>query len=371
MRDNDAVVTAERCVSQLLSGPPGRDVLEVVRRLLAVQGQDPRGARLAIRARSVGLTAADVDRALTHDRSLIITWLNRGTLHLVTAEDYWWLQALTAHRTLPWVATRMKQEGVESQDQADKAAAVIDAALAAEGPLSRAQLADHLVGAGIPAAGQALVHLLAWASVHGVMVRGPIAGRQQAFVRVADWLGPPPARIEPARFDRTEALAELARRYLAGHGPASEADLAKWAGLTKRDAHAGMSAIAAELGDRADGLAELASAAGGQPHPPGPVPFPSPRLLGPFDPLLHGWVDRQPILGPHKNIVTVNGLFKSFALADGHAVAMWNLPGGRVELAPFDPLPESVAAALRDDAADVVRFLGLPDASESRPRRAT
>jgi Winged helix DNA-binding domain len=358
MSDNDAVVTAERCVSQLLSGPPGRGVLEVVRRLLAVQGQDQRGARLAIRARSAGLTAADVDRALTDDRSLLITWLNRGTLHLVAAEDYWWLHALTAHRMMPWVATRMKQEGVESQDQADKAAALIDAALAAEGPLTRAQLADLLVAAGIPTAGQALVHLLAWTSVHGVMVRGPMAGRQQAFVRVADWLGPRPARFDPARFDRAAALAELARRYLAGHGPANEADLAKWAGLTKGDARAGMSAIAAELGERADGMAELAAGSGKERPGPGPVPFPLPRLLGPFDPLLHGWVDREPILGPHKHIVTVNGLFRSFALADGHAVATWTMPGGTVELAPFDPLPESVAAALRNDAADVVRFLG-------------
>jgi len=42
---------------------PARDSLEVVRGLLAVQGQDARRARLAIRARSEGLTAADVDRA--------------------------------------------------------------------------------------------------------------------------------------------------------------------------------------------------------------------------------------------------------------------------------------------------------------------
>ena len=60
-----------------------------------MQGQDPRGARLAVRARTTGLTAADVDRALT-DRSLLITWLNRGTLHLVRSEDYPWLLALTA-----------------------------------------------------------------------------------------------------------------------------------------------------------------------------------------------------------------------------------------------------------------------------------
>jgi hypothetical protein len=59
-----------RLAAQLLAGPPTRDPVAVVERLLAVQAQDGRGARLAIRARSTGLTVADVDRALTVDRSL-------------------------------------------------------------------------------------------------------------------------------------------------------------------------------------------------------------------------------------------------------------------------------------------------------------
>ena len=85
-----------RLAAQLLSGTPARTVLQVAGRLLAIQAQDARGARLAIRARSHGLSAADVDSALTSDRSVMVTWLNRGTLHLVRAEDYWWLHPLTA-----------------------------------------------------------------------------------------------------------------------------------------------------------------------------------------------------------------------------------------------------------------------------------
>ena len=95
---------AERLTAQRLAGVPARDPVEVVHRLLAVQGQDPRGARLAIRARSSGLSAADVDRALTEERTLLITWLNRGTLHLVASEDYSWLHALTA----PALTTRRR-----------------------------------------------------------------------------------------------------------------------------------------------------------------------------------------------------------------------------------------------------------------------
>ncbi|MDX6601518.1 MAG: hypothetical protein QOF13_720, partial [Solirubrobacterales bacterium] len=74
---------AERLTAQGLSGPRLKGPVAVAERLLAVQGQDPRGARLAVRARTEGLAASDVDRALSEERSLLITWLNRGTLHLV------------------------------------------------------------------------------------------------------------------------------------------------------------------------------------------------------------------------------------------------------------------------------------------------
>ncbi len=347
-------LTAQRCAAQLLCGPPAGTAVDVVRRLLAVQGQDPRGVRLAIRARSAGLTAADVDRALTDDRSLLISWLNRGTLHLVAAEDYWWLHALTTPPMLAGNARRLAQEGVGSADQADLAVRVVDRALAAEGPLIRDQLAERIAAAGIRTQGQALVHLLARATVRGVIVRGPMVGREQAFVRVGDWLGAP-----PPRFDRDVALAELARRYLAGHGPASERDLAKWAGLPLRDARRGLSAVASELAEREDGLAEL-RAGRGRAEAAGrwPGELPPPRLLGSFDPLLHGWTDREPVLRAHQEVITVNGIFRPFALAQGRAVATWTMTAGRVKLAPFGPLPEPVTAALHHDAADVVRFLG-------------
>jgi hypothetical protein len=352
MGDVDADLVAERCAAQLLSGSRAAAPVDVVTRLLAVQGQDARGARLAIRARTTGLTAADVDRALTEERSLLITWLNRGTLHLVAAEDYWWLQLLTTPTMEAAISRRLAQEGV-ADDEADKAVGLIDAALAADGPLTRSQLGDVIAAAGIRTEGQALVHILARASIRGLIIRGPMIGRQHGFVRVGDWLGPPPSRFETSTFDRDVALAELARRFLAGHAPVGERDLAKWAGLPLRDARCGMSAIAGELREREDGLAELrASARSARPDLPPPV------LLGSFDPLLHGWVDRKPVLGAASNVVTVNGLFRPFALVDGRAAAIWSLAGGEVVLAAFAPLPGHVAAALRADAGDVLRFLG-------------
>jgi Winged helix DNA-binding domain len=337
-------VTAERCAAQLLCGDPADSAEEVARRLLAIQAQDPRGARLAVRARSAGLSAVDVDSALMR-RSLVVTWLNRGTLHLVRAEDYWWLHPLTTPQLRTGNSRRLAQEGVPPDD-AERAVAAVRDALAADGPLTRAQLRERVAAAGVRTEGQALVHILLLASIRGLVVRGPVTGRDQAFVLARDWLGPQPPAVS-----REAALGELARRYLAGHAPAADRDLARWAGIGLRDARLGLSLCGA--GQRPDGLAELP----GSPRRAAAA-LPPPRLLGAFDPLLLGWASRDPITGPHREIVTINGLFRPFALADGRAVATWTITDGRVTLTPFAVLGTETRAALDADADDVTRFLG-------------
>jgi hypothetical protein len=340
----DAAVLAKRLTAQLLAGEPARNPVAVAERLLAIQAQDPRGARLAIRARTAGLTAADVDRALTDDRSLLITWLNRGTLHLVRREDYPWLQALTTPPLHTGNARRLEQTGVTPR-LAEKGVDVVQRLLADEGPLTRRQLAERLEAAGVPTRNQALVHLLMQASLQGLIVRGPMVGIHQAFVLVRDWLGEQPV------VDRGRALGELARRFLGGHGPADDRDLAKWSGLPLRDARAGLAAIAPELEQRPDGLVDLARRRPAAELPP-------PRLLGAFEPVLLGWVSRVPLLADNRARIVVGGLFRAFALAEGRAAATWSLKDGKVELEPFGRLSREIRIALESDADAVVRFLG-------------
>ena len=345
-------VMAERLTAQLLAGERGRDPVEVTRRLLAVQGQDQRGARLAIRARSEGVTAADVDRALSEDRSLLITWLNRGTLHLIASEDYAWLHALTTPPLLRPNARRLSREGLDA-DAVERGVKVIERSLARDGPLDRAQLRERLDTAGVRTAGQALVHLLMLASLRGLAVRGPMVAGRHCYVLVGDWLGAPAQGRKLAPLERERALAELARRYLAGHAPADDRDLARWAGLALRDARAGLGAIASELREREDGLLELTRGPSYR-----PARLPPPRLLGAFDPLLLGWCSREAVLDANAPIVTVNGLFRPFALVKGRAMALWRISGGEVSIEPFAGLTRAAERALWADAGDVVRFLG-------------
>jgi hypothetical protein len=320
-------------------------VVDGVGHLLAVQAQDPRGARLALRARSRDLHASDVDRALTDDRSVVVSWFNRGTLHLVKAEDYWWLHALTTPRLGSGSIRRLAQEGVEADD-AERGIEIIRTTVARDGPTSRADFRERLAAGGVPVKGQALVHLLFAATLRGHLVRGPVVGGEQAFVAVEDWLGAAPRLPE-----REVMLTELAGRYLAAHGPASERDLARWSGLSLGDVRAGFRGVKG-LMELPDGLVDLPGRARGDPGVPPPL------LLGAFDPLLLGWVSRAEVLGDLAGVVTTNGVFRPFVLVDGQAVCTWGLPGKRVAIADAASLRPRVRAALAAEAEAVESFLG-------------
>jgi Winged helix DNA-binding domain len=355
-------VHAARIAAQGLSTRPARHPVAVAERLLAIQGQDGRGARLAVRARSEGLVASDVDRALA-ERELVITWVNRGTLHLIRVEDYPLLQALTTPPLWTSCRTRLRQTGV-GEAAAERGVETVTRALADEGPLTRAQLRDRLDSADVPTAGQALVHVLFYASLQGVCVRGPMVGKDHAFVLARDWLRPvmgpgwDPERTSPQFVSegshpgpsRDAALRELARRYLVGHGPASAADLARWAGLPVGQARAGLKAIGRRIVDLGDGLVDLRKREE-------PAPLPPPRLLGAFDPLLLGWTSREQVVGEHKLLVTTNGIFRPFALVDGRAVSIWRFQKGRVEIEHLERVTKKAAGRLEADAAAVEAFL--------------
>ena len=335
---------AARLTAQLLAGEPARDPVAVTERLLAVQGQDPRGFRLAIRARTTGLTAADVDRALTEDRSLSSRGSTAARCTSCAARTTPGCTLSRRRRSAPASARGSASWGVERGGRRRAACADREVARRRRTAHVGRSCASGSKAGGVPAQGQAFGHILFLASQRGLIVRGPMAGREHLYALVQDWLGPQP------QVDRDAALAELARRYLAGHGPADDRDLARWSGLPLRDTRAGLHAIASQLHHRDDGLVELA---GGPPA----ADIPPPRLLGAFDPVLLGWVSREQLLDVDRNLVTIGGMFYPFALVRGRAAALWTLRDGKVGIEPFDRITKKDTAALEADAAEVLRFL--------------
>ena len=85
-------------------------------------------------------------------------------MHLIRTEDFWWLHPLTATRSASGIDQRLRQLGVSSEN-ADRGVEVTCSSLESEGPLVRGSIRDRLEAEGLPTNGQALVHILAPASL--------------------------------------------------------------------------------------------------------------------------------------------------------------------------------------------------------------
>jgi hypothetical protein len=326
--------------AQLLHRPTRTSPAAVVRHLTGVQAQVLSGAELAIRARADGVTVMRVDRARLRDRSIVIAWAMRGTLHLIPAEDHGWLVRLTTEPRLANAHRRLRQEGVPAAD-VERGIRAIATVLERDGPLLRRELAERLARRGIRTEGQAIAHLVWLASARGLACHGPDRDGERTFVHVRDWLG------EPERLDPEAALAEIAVRYLRAHAPGTPADLAAWSGLRAGDARRAWRAVEdrlVEVATRRGPMWELRSRRRAE------APRGVTRLLPAFDEYLLGWRDRSLIApaGDWKRINRGGGWLHAVVLDDGRAIGTWRArSGGGAEVESFAPLSDSVERRIR------------------------
>jgi hypothetical protein len=326
-------VLAARVRAQLLAGPRPASAVDAVRRVGSLQAQDPRAVRLALRVRTEGASLDSVEADLGRD--LVVTWLMRGTLHVVPVEDVRWLLALLRPSR---AAGRTRRAALGLDDERlDRLLGRLPEILA-DGPLTRAEIAAA-VGLG---PGQATPHLLAVGAREGLLCRGADRDGEPTYVRLEDRV--PPAEPLP----RDAALARLAGRYAAGHGPVDAADFAAWSGLPLRDARAGLAAAA--------GAGAGAGAEGAEPD--GTV-----RLVPAYDEYLLGYRDRPVDPAYARRIQPGGGVVSPAVLHDGRIVGRWSQRRQRDRLAvtveAFGSLPAPVRDGIEEEVADLGRFLGL------------
>jgi len=353
-RIDPARLARVRAAAQLLHRPAAiRDPAEIARLTAGIQAQDPPAARLSVRSRARALTAADVDRARTAERSLLRTWLMRKTIHMIATEDAGWMLPLFEPPIERWSRRRLEQLGMP-QGRQEKALGAIARALD-NGPLTRPEAAARVADAGIALNAQTRLHVVGLAVTSGLALLGPDRGAQSMLVRREDWIGKPPP------FDRDRALAELARRYVRAFGPATDRDFAYWSGLALRDVRAGLEAISAELEQVRVGEDDMVAVRSGLPRLPRADQV---RMLGGFDTYLLGYKDRGFTTGErHRETVSDGGGgIYPVIVRDGVVEAGWRVyrKGGRLELAFNDPgsIPPQMREALDSEIADIARFEG-------------
>lgn len=296
---------------QLLLRRSDLSTVDAIERLVGLQAQNVNAPYLGLWTRLANFTLDDLaDRQ--RDRRIVRGSTLRGTQHLVRATDYPWLRALIA----PTLArTRQAAWGrvTAGLDLAELAKTGRD--LLADGPLTRPALRDQLARRWPEYEPEAL----AWSVQALVPVLHPPPnglwrrGGATPFVLADDWLGAPVA-VEPDP-------ETLVRRYLAGYGPASVADLQAWSGVTGlAEVVEGLDLVV--LSDE-DGRALYDLPGMAYPGPDTPAPV---RLLPEFDNLMVAYTDRTRVLSDdYRKRVCVGAMVAATVLVDGTVRGTWKL----------------------------------------------
>jgi hypothetical protein len=343
-----------RLVAQRLAGPREATPADAVRRLAALQAQDYPGAVTSIALRTADRRRKDVEAAFD-DAEIVRSWPMRGTLHVLAADDLHWMLELLSTRAMAGLAGRRQRLELTEAD-VERARELVVAALEGGLRMRRADLLTVMDTGGVATTGQRGYHLLWFLSQTGTLCLGPTDGAgEQLFVLLDEWVQ------EPRRLSGEEALAELTLRFFLGHGPATVQDLARWAGITIRDARGGLAIARPALASLdIDGVEHLMD-------PTTPECLAACRaeaaglhLLPGFDEFVLGYGDRRAILDAEfaGHIVPGgNGMFRPTVVHGGRIVGTWRWTGrgaGRtVTATALTTFPAAVEATL-PQAADAL-----------------
>jgi hypothetical protein len=352
----------------LAGGCRSPEVATVARDLVGLHATDPASIFLGARARTDGIAATDVERALYDDRTVLRMLAMRRTMFVFPVE----LAAVVQHACADAVAAnevkrlakQLETDGVARDGAAwiaDVGADVV-AALAERGEATASELTKavpllqskiHLApgksyGASVNVTSRVLTVLAAQGHVVRGRPSGSWIGTQYRWSPMAAWLGVD----APAPLPTLEARAEVVRRWLRAFGPGTEADIKWWTGWNLGDTRGAIAAnevveVALDGGATGYLLADDAE----------PVAAPEPwvALLPALDPTPMGWQGRAWYLGDHRAaLFDTNGNIGPTVWRDGRIVGGWTQrKDGTVVTRLLEAVPAKVSRAIDAEAASL------------------
>ncbi len=303
-----------RLRNQRLVGSSLKSAAAAVGWLGAVQSQDYTYAKWSVGQRVGGaLRDREID-ALVARGHIVRTHILRPTWHFVAANDLRWMMALAGPRVE--ARNRRRYEQVELDDRTlGRAREIIRGALAGGRRLTRPQLAEALIRDGIDASQpQRREYIVMHAELTLLICSGGLDAKQQTYALVDELV--PVSESLP----EDEALARLARRYFASHGPSTIADFAWWSGLRVSEARRGLEIARSDLDSfSVDGTTHWHAGEATDQHT---ADRPAASLLQSFDELIVGYQRTRTIpLDPNS--------FAHPIVADGRIVGRWRLARNR------------------------------------------
>jgi hypothetical protein len=316
---------------------------KAVERMGGVQSQYAPSSYIGLWARLAGFERLQLTRALER-RAVVQGTLMRGTIHIVSARDYWPLATAIREDNRAWWLGATRHQVSESE-----VAAVAERVrvLLAGGPRRRRELMAELGvtstvwnGAG------------GWVNLLRVPPSGTWERRSADLYGLAeDWLKGSPDTTKDG------GLELIVRRYLGGFGPASRKDIASWAGISVTTLAPALERMRLRrLRDERGGeLVDLRRA----PLPDADVPAPV-RFLPTWDATLLVHARRTQILPERfrsKVFDTKTPHSVPTFLIDGQVAGTWKHEDDRVAVSPFEPLPKRTRRELDDEAGKLAAWL--------------
>lgn len=351
----------------LLPSAAASDVETAAGDMVGLHATDAATVYLSTWARVPHVTVGDIERALYDDLTVVRHLCMRRTLFVVPQD----LVAITQAAATDAVASRMRKkfakdlvaEGIADNGDRwlDQAIEATVAAVARLGPSTGAQLAKDvptlqtpLRGAG-PVAGAVTARLITLAAAEGHLERGRPQGSWTSSThrwRQATQRGAAPTR--------SDATAELVRRWLWTFGPAPTTDLMWWTGLGATEVNAALSALDVVKVDL-DGQTGVVLIDDIDPEP---AAEPWVALLPSLDPTPMGWKSRDWYVGDHApRLFDRSGNIGPTVWSDGRIVGGWAVRRGEakgtstVVFELFDDIGRQASDAVARKAAQLEAWL--------------
>ena len=334
---------------QLLLDRKPLEVVEAVRRVTALQAQEPASPYIALWNRVKGFDPADLDEAFV-DRSVLKASLMRITLHAVAADDYtpFQLGMIRTLRAARLNDRRFQSTGLSIEEADDLVPHLLD--FIAQ-PRSRRDI-DEMLERQL---GDVPDKHVFWAlRTFAPLLHAPTGGPWSFTTNAPSYQAAP---FDSDWDDQLAGLRRLIWRYLEGFGPASAADVAQFAMQRQAEIRPALAGMEDQLVVR-DGLnGRLLDVPEGF-IADGDTPAPS-RLLPMWDSVLLAYRDRNRIIPEEyrKAIIRRNGDVLPTVLVDGYVAGVWRPVEGGIEVTAFHALPADAWSGLTEEATSLIELL--------------